>query len=85
MQPYFASHAVFLKDEHSELESELLNFKEHGTFKKDTLDALRWAIDDVWVPNVSQNKLGEWVAPEPIMQVDWETGQVFNPSDFVEA
>ena len=85
MQPYFASHAVFLKDEHSELESELLNFKEHGTFKKDTLDALRWAIDDVWVPNVSQNKLGEWVAPEPIMQVDWETGQVFNPSGFIEA
>jgi hypothetical protein len=85
MQPYFASHSIFLKESHEELETELLNFKEHGTFKKDTLDALRWAIDDVWSPDVEQNKDGDWVAPAPITQVDWETGQMFSASDFVEA
>ena len=84
MQPYFASHSIFLKESHDELEHELLNFKEHGTFKKDTLDALRWAIDDVWTPDL-EYKDGEWLAPLPITEVDWETGQMFNPSDFVEA
>ena len=85
MQPHFASHSVFLKEEHDELETELLNFKEHGTFKKDTLDALRWAIDDVWAPDVEQNEKGEWLPPSPIASVDWETGQMFNVADFVEA
>ena len=85
MQPHFASHSVYLKDEHHELETELLNFKEHGTFKKDTLDALRWALDDIWSPDVEQNEKGEWLPPEPIMEVDWETGQMFTPSDFYEA
>ena len=84
MQPYFASHSIFLKESHDELEHELLNFKEHGTFKKDTLDALRWAIDDVWAPDL-EYKDGEWLAPLPITEVDWETGQMFNPSAFVEA
>ncbi len=85
MQPHFASHSVFLKETHEELESELLNFKEHGTFKKDTLDALRWALDDVWAPDVERNEKGEWLPPEPIMEVDWETGQMFSASDFFEA
>ena len=85
MQPHFASHSVFLKESHEELETELLNFKEHGTFKKDTLDALRWAIDDIWAPDVEQNKDGDWMAPPPIVEVDWETGQMFSAADFVEA
>ena len=76
MQPMFASHAVFLKDEHAELEAELLAFKEHGTgFKKDTLDALRWATDDIWAPTGEFDPdEGSYSAePEPIGQ-DWETG-----------
>tara|TARA_R110001606_G_scaffold128674_2_gene263316 strand:+ start:113 stop:1753 length:1641 start_codon:yes stop_codon:yes gene_type:complete len=85
MQPHFASHSVFLKESHEELEMELLNFKEHGTFKKDTLDALRWAIDDIWAPDVEQNEKGEWLPPPAIMEVDWETGQMFSAADFVEA
>ena len=85
MQPHFASHSVFLKESHEELETELLNFKEHGTFKKDTLDALRWAIDDIWAPDVEQNEKGEWLPPPPITEVDWETGQMFSAVDFVEA
>ena len=85
MQQHFASHSVFLKESHEELETELLNFKEHGTFKKDTLDALRWAIDEIWAPDVEQNKDGDWMAPPPIVEVDWETGQMFSAADFVEA
>ena len=85
MQPYFASHSIFLRDNHDELLQELLNFREHGTFKKDTLDALRWAIDDVWKPDVEQNEKGDWLPPAPVMEVDWETGQTFTAADFYEA
>lgn len=77
MQPYFASKAVFIKEQHDELESELLNFKEHGVFKKDTLDALRWAIDDMYAPNMEQNDDGDWIDIEPnAIGADWETGQI---------
>jgi len=82
MQPYFASKSIFLKEEHDELLHELLNFREHGTFKKDTLDALRWAIDDVWKPDVEKNEKGQWLAPEPTAIVDWETGQTFSASEY---
>ena len=77
MQPYFASKAIFLKDEHFELEQELLNFKEHGSFKKDTLDALRWAIDDIYTPKVSYNDEGE-IIPFKLraMGMDWQTGEI---------
>ena len=52
-------------------------FKEHGTFKKDTLDALRWALDDVWKPNVEYDKDEGWITPEySKVSSDWETGQV---------
>ena len=63
MQPYFASKAVFMKQTHYDLIDELLQFKEHGTFKKDTLDALRWALDDVWKPNVEYDKDEGWITP----------------------
>ena len=39
LQPMFASKSVFLKEEHYELEDELLAFREDGTMTKDTLDA----------------------------------------------
>ena len=55
------------------------------SLKKDTLDALRWAIDDIWAPDVEQNEKGEWLPPPPITEVDWETGQMFSAADFVEA
>ena len=77
MQPYFASKAVFMKQTHYDLIDELLQFKEHGTFKKDTLDALRWALDDVWKPNVEYDKDEGWITPEySKVSSDWETGQV---------
>ena len=77
MQPYFASKAMFLKDSHWELESELLNFKEHGTFKKDTLDALRWALDDVFVPRVNYDDEGNILQYKArVTGMDWETGQL---------
>jgi len=78
MQPMFASHAVFLKEEHAELEAELLAFKEHGTgFKKDTLDALRWATDDIWAPTGEFNAEDETYHYDiPAVGQDWETGQV---------
>jgi len=77
MQPYFASKAVFMKATHYDLIDELLQFKEHGTFKKDTLDALRWALDDVWKPNVEYDKDEGWITPEySKVSSDWETGQV---------
>ena len=77
MQPYFASKAIFLKETHFDLIDELLQFKEVGSFKKDTLDALRWALDDMWKPNLKyKNKT--WVEPETDkIKADWETGQVF--------
>ena len=77
MQPYFASKAVFMKQTHYDLIDELLQFKEHGTFKKDTLDALRWSLDDVWKPNVEYDKDEGWITPEySKVSSDWETGQV---------
>jgi predicted phage terminase large subunit-like protein len=77
MQPYFASKAMFLKETHFDLIDELLQFKEVGSFKKDTLDALRWALDDMWKPNLSY-KNNVWTEPETNkIKADWETGQVF--------
>ena len=77
MQPYFASKALFLKDSHWELESELLNFKEHGTFKKDTLDALRWALDDVFVPRPNYDEDGNLLEYRAqVVGMDWQTGQL---------
>ena len=76
MQPYFASKAVFMKQNHYDLIDELLQFKEVGTFKKDTLDALRWALDDVWKPNLKY-KNNVWVEPEALnLKADWETGRI---------
>jgi len=76
MQPLFASQAVFLRDEHEELESELLNFREHGQFKKDTLDALKWATEDVYTPDMRLED-GEWIESQAsIVGSDWETGEI---------
>ena len=76
LQPYFASGAMFLKENQWELEQELLNFKEHGSFKKDTLDALRWAIDDVYAPRHGYDEDGvEYRSTSGFKGVDWETGQ----------
>lgn len=76
MQPYFASKAVYMKQTHYDLIDELLQFKEVGTFKKDTLDALRWALDDVWKPTL-QFKDNVWVEPDTArIRTDWETGRI---------
>mgnify|MGYP003627455493 FL=1 len=76
LQPYFASDAMCIKDEHWELEQELLNFKEHGSFKKDTLDALRWAIDDIYSPRHGYDDDGTpHRGYSPFGGIDWETGQ----------
>jgi len=75
MQPLFASKAMFIKDDHDELESELLSFKEHGQFKKDTLDALRWATEDVFAPHLKL-KDGVWTEDaKGFTGVDWQTGE----------
>lgn len=76
LQPHFASHAVLMKDEHYDLESELLAFREHGTFKKDTLDALRWAIDDMYAPVGELTSEGDLVIPNLVVGADWETGKL---------
>tara|TARA_R100000458_G_scaffold15731_2_gene13436 strand:+ start:1718 stop:3346 length:1629 start_codon:yes stop_codon:yes gene_type:complete len=78
MQPMFASKSVFLKEEHSELEQELLGFKEHGTTTKDTLDALRWAMDDIYAPKYEKNEEGDWEYPDQFTGCDWETGEIFH-------
>ena len=77
LQPMFASKSVFLKEEHYELEDELLAFREDGSMTKDTLDALRWATDDMYKPRVEKNKKGEWQKRRTAVRADWETGQVF--------
>ena len=78
LQPMFASKSVFLKDEHYELEEELLAFREDGNMTKDTLDALRWATDDMYKPRVEKNKKGEWQKRRRPVVTDWQTGQIFN-------
>jgi predicted phage terminase large subunit-like protein len=76
LQPYFASKAMFIQDAHWELEQELLNFKEHGSFKKDTLDALRWAIDDIYAPRHGYDEEGDRISySSNFLGIDWETGQ----------
>ena len=65
-----------MKQTHYDLIDELLQFKEVGTFKKDTLDALRWALDDVWKPTL-QFKDNVWVEPDTArIRTDWETGRI---------
>ena len=55
---------------------ELLNFKEHGSFKKDTLDALRWAIDDIYAPRHGFDEDGmQYRGYSPFKGIDWETGE----------
>ena len=76
MQPMFASKSVFLKNEHYDLQQELLGFKEHATSTKDTLDALRWATDDIYAPNLELTEGGEWQYPEMSIGADWETGEL---------
>ena len=76
MQPMFASKSVFLKNEHYDLQQELLGFKEHSTSTKDTLDALRWATDDIYAPNLELTEGGEWQYPEMSIGADWETGEL---------
>ena len=79
MQPLFASKAMFLKDQHYELESELLAFREHGTFKKDTLDALRWATENIYPNRLQRGEKGEWETQVPKRLVcDWETGELYS-------
>ena len=78
MQPIFASKSMFLRKEHFELEQELLTFKEHGTFTKDTLDALKWATEDVYPPSLEKDDEGEWYKPELHYSSDWETGEIFS-------
>lgn len=79
MQPLFASKAMFIKDEHYELESELLAFREHGTFTKDTLDALRWATEDVYPNHLRRREKGGWETSIPqILKTDWETGEIIS-------
>ena len=77
LQPMFASKSVFLKETHFELEQELLAFKEDGTMTKDTLDALRWATDDIYKPRVEKDKKGNWIRRRVATRTDWQTGQVF--------
>ena len=74
MQPKFAAHAVFIKEGHTELESEYLNFRKTGTFKKDTLDALKWAMENIFAPNL-EKKDGEWIMPVSPTGNDWQTGE----------
>ncbi len=76
LQPLFGSKSVYLKEEHIELESELLNFKKHGAAKKDTLDALKWATDDMNAPSLEKQG-NKWVMPMPVAGSDWETGRLF--------
>jgi hypothetical protein len=65
-----------IKDTHWELEQELLNFKEHGSFKKDTLDALRWAIDDIYAPRHGYDDDGaEYRSRSTFRGIDWQTGK----------
>lgn len=76
LQPYFASNAMQIKDTHWELEQELLNFKEHGSFKKDTLDALRWAIDDIYAPRHGYDEDGvQYKGRSTFRGIDWQTGK----------
>ena len=76
MQPMFASKSVFLKENQSELLQELLGFKEHALTTKDTLDALRWATEDIYSPLLEYDDNGEYYMPDTIPSCDWETGEI---------
>ena len=80
MTDYFKHKAVFLKEDHFVLESQLLNFRKTGTFKKDTLDALKWAMEDIFAPNL-EKKDGEWIMPVSAVGADWETGRIIDEGE----
>ena len=72
----FASKSVFLKEDQSELLQELLGFKEHALTTKDTLDALRWATEDIYSPLLEYDDSGEYYMPDTTPSCDWETGEI---------
>lgn len=76
MQPRYASKAVYIREEHTEHEHELLNFRSHGTVKKDTLDAARWSMEDIYPPDLVEIQ-GKWTPPTPAVFHDYETGASF--------
>ena len=76
MQPMFASKSVFLKNDQTELLQELLGFKEHALTTKDTLDALKWATEDIFSPLLEYTDSGEYYMPDSIPSCDWETGEI---------
>ena len=45
---------------------------------KDTLDALRWATDDIYKPRVEKDKKGKWRKRRLKTKTDWQTGQIYS-------
>ena len=75
MQPKWAHGAMLYKEDMTQLESELLNFRKDGKTKKDCLDALYWAQEDSFSPSLEKVK-EKYRAPEEEITVDWETGEI---------
>lgn len=76
MQPKFGQKAVWIRETHNELESELLRFTKEMKHLKDTLDALEWAMEDMFAPAYRVTKEGK-IENYPIDYIyDWETGQL---------
>lgn len=76
LQPRFAQGGIFIKENMAQLESEILNFRKDGKTKKDTLEALKWALEESFPPNLEKVKK-KYERPETEnVEIDWETGEV---------
>lgn len=78
LQPRFAQGGIFIKEDMPELESELLNFRKDGKTKKDTVEALKWALEEAYKPDIKKVKEKYQPPEEEMLEIDWETGAPYD-------
>lgn len=77
LQPMFGSHSIYFQEDMIDLENEYSRFRKDGKSKKDTMDALRWAIEGMFPPDLIEKAKEQFESTPSSTGGDWETGQTF--------
>ena len=76
LQPMFGSHSIYFQEDMIDLESEYSRFRKDGKSKRDTMDALRWAVENIFPPQINEVKKGKYQETTPASGEDWQTGEI---------
>ena len=76
LQPMFGTHSIYSLEDMNHFEAEYLRFRKDGKSKKDTLDALRWATQDMYPPELIEQADKTFETPMLSIAYDWETGEI---------